>query len=179
MVLGCLTRPPSHALACSPMCDTGENCVLAMPRHPTVIPSSIISVEVEDIIGDERARSLSINGVQLSHATVLRSELLQELLSLDGNANVNIDIDAFEAWRGFCQSSAYSPASLAVVLQVCHPHTRLRPLTTAGAIFYTLFCIAERRVLADGRNTRKLHVWNCHVGACRCNRFTTEVQVAS
>eukprot|EP00892_Ulva_mutabilis_P004311 jgi/Ulvmu1/2251/UM013_0098.1 len=117
MVLGCLTRTPAHVPAYSPLREPGTNGVLDLPHKPPEMPACVISVEVEEFPGDEALRSLSVNGVQLSHATVLRSELLQQILSVDGKADVNISTEAFEAWRGFGQSAEYTPSSLAVVLQ--------------------------------------------------------------
>lgn len=123
MVLGCLTRPPVHALSCPPMHECGNNCMREVPQKTVDAPAHArgVVVEVEDLDGDDRARSLSVDGLMLSHATVLRSELLQELLSLEGTTNVSISIEAFQSWHNFSQSEPYSPASLAVVLQVCRP----------------------------------------------------------
>lgn len=105
------------------MHECGNSCVRDIPQKAVDSPTPAygVVVEVEDLDGDERARSLAVDGLLLSHATVLRSELLQELLSLEGTTNVSISIEAFQSWHSFSHSSPYSPASLAVVLQVCCP----------------------------------------------------------
>lgn len=120
MVLGCLSRPPTHALVLQGMQDV-VHIGADMPVKEPAPAAEGICVEADDPDGDERARSLTVNGLTLSHATVLRSEVLQELLSLEGATHVGISIEAFKAWHSFSQTAPYSPASLAVVLQVRRP----------------------------------------------------------
>lgn len=165
MVLGCLTRPPAHALACPAVHDSGNDCVRDVPQEAVEVPAHGIRVEVEDLDGDERGRSLSVNGLQLSHATVLRSELLQDILSLEGTTNLRVSASAFKAWHSFSQSAPYPPSSLAAVLQVCCPHTaasmaRAR-LTFVTCMFRSVCTVVERNQ-AGGR---------CNAAAMRSLKF--------